>query len=139
MDKAQQEQPAELPIEPPDQAYTRLREETRNRLARRQQWDRRLGYAKIAVAILAELVQLRAAGALAGPKTTPSKQAGSGGIQPASRQADATDPVCGMTVAVTSAGRPVSYAGTDYYFCCAGCRRAFEKDPGAYTRKQTRC
>jgi xanthine dehydrogenase accessory factor len=94
---------------------------------------------EIAVAILAELVQLRAAGALRGPKTSPAKQAGPEGIQPAPRQADATDPVCGMTLAVASAGRPVSYDGTDYYFCCAGCRRAFEKDPGAYTRKETRC
>jgi Cu+-exporting ATPase len=41
------------------------------------------------------------------------------------------DPVCGMTV---SAGRPhhTSFRGTDYFFCCAGCRAKFEADPQKY-------
>jgi len=93
---------------------------------------------EIAVAILAELVQLRAAGALAGPGIAVAEQAGAEGIPRASRPAEATDPVCGMTVAVAD-GRPVSYHGADYYFCCAGCRRTFEKDPGAYVKEETRC
>jgi xanthine dehydrogenase accessory factor len=80
---------------------------------------------EIAVAILAELVQLRASGALARPVTTP--------------QASSVDPVCGMTVAVTAASRALRHDGVDYYFCCAGCRQAFEQDPDAYTRKETRC
>jgi xanthine dehydrogenase accessory factor len=79
---------------------------------------------EIAVAILAELVQLRASGALAGPA-------------PAARPAHAIDPVCGMTV--TAEGRPVGWEGDDYYFCGAGCRQAFEKDPGAYLNRETRC
>ncbi|HYB48818.1 MAG TPA: XdhC family protein [Streptosporangiaceae bacterium] len=78
---------------------------------------------EIAVAILAELVQLRASGALARPVTV--------------SQAEAVDPVCGMTV--TAASRPLRHDGVDYYFCCAGCRQAFEQDPDAYTRKETRC
>jgi len=45
--------------EPPRGAYTRLREETQTRLARLQQWDRRLGYAKIAVALLAVVLLIR--------------------------------------------------------------------------------
>ena len=93
---------------------------------------------EIAVAILAELVQLRAAGALAGPGIAVAEQAGAEGTPRASRPAEATDPVCGMTVAVAD-GRPVSYHGADYYFCCAGCRRTFEKDPGAYVKEETRC
>jgi xanthine dehydrogenase accessory factor len=93
---------------------------------------------EIAVAILAELVQLRAAGLLAGPGIAVAKQAGAEGIPRASRPSEATDPVCGMTVAVAD-GRPVSYHGADYYFCCAGCRRTFEKDPGAYVKEETRC
>jgi xanthine dehydrogenase accessory factor len=48
------------------------------------------------------------------------------------------DPVCGMTVTAESGG-PVTYEGADYYFCCAGCRQAFEKDPGAYLKRETRC
>ncbi len=95
---------------------------------------------EIAVAILAELVQLRASGALAGtrgstPATGSARQAGSEGTRPAARSAQ--DPVCGMTVSPD--GRPVRYQDTDYYFCCAGCRQAFEKDPGAYVKRETRC
>ena len=86
---------------------------------------------EIAVAILAELVQLRSSGALTRPATTPQ-------ARPESR-AEAIDPVCGMTVAVTAADQPLRHEGTDYYFCCAGCRQAFEQDPDAYTRRETRC
>ena len=87
---------------------------------------------EIAVAILAELVQLRACGALAAVPARPA--AGS-----AKRPAKPIDPVCGMTVTVEPSGRPVSRDGVDYYFCCAGCRRAFEEDPGAYVKRETRC
>ncbi len=87
---------------------------------------------EIAVAILAELVQLRASGALAAAAARPA--AGS-----AKRPTEAIDPVCGMTVTVEPSGRPVSREGVDYYFCCAGCRRAFEEDPGAYVKRETRC
>jgi xanthine dehydrogenase accessory factor len=76
---------------------------------------------EIAVAILAELVQLRAAGTLSSGRT-PS----------AAAPAQATDPVCGMTVAADRCGHPVEHDGVTYYFCCVGCRDAFAKDPGAY-------
>ena len=81
---------------------------------------------EIAVAILAELVQLRASGALAGAR------AGVPAAEPAK------DPVCGMAVTAGSS-RPVRYEGADYYFCCAGCRQAFERDPDAYVKRETRC
>ena len=86
---------------------------------------------EIAVAILAELVQLRASGALSWPLTAQND------LAPAAR-AEAVDPVCGMTVA-TASSRPLRHDGADYYFCCAGCRQAFEQDPDAYIRKETRC
>jgi len=85
---------------------------------------------EIAVAILAELVQLRAAGALAGEKATGSA---------AARTASAADPVCGMTVTAGASGRPLEHEGVTYWFCGAGCRSAFEKDPGAYLTRETRC
>jgi xanthine dehydrogenase accessory factor len=85
---------------------------------------------EIAVAILAELVQLRAAGALAGGKPTGSA---------AARRASAADPVCGMTVTADASGRPLEHDGVTYWFCSAGCRSAFEKDPGAYLTRETRC
>jgi xanthine dehydrogenase accessory factor len=94
----------------------------------------RTTHQEIAVAILAELVQLRASGALAAPPVPePSVQAG-----PEPRP-DAVDPVCGMNVSVTPVSRLLRHDGVDYYFCCAGCRQAFEQDPDAYTRKETRC
>jgi xanthine dehydrogenase accessory factor len=93
---------------------------------------------EIAVAVLAELVQLRASGALAAPATGSARQAGSKGTRSAARPALVIDPVCGMTVSAGSS-RPVRYEGADHYFCCAGCRQAFEQDPDAYTKKETRC
>jgi xanthine dehydrogenase accessory factor len=97
---------------------------------------------EIAVAILAELVQLRASGAMAGSKGSGAR---TGRAKAARSQAvgqvlrDAEDPVCGMTVTVTAASRPLRHDGTDYYFCCAGCRRAFEENPDAYLKRETRC
>ncbi len=84
---------------------------------------------EIAVAILAELVQLRAAGTL-----VPGHSA-----QPADMAASALDPVCGMTVAADRTSRPFEHQGSTYYFCSAGCRSAFEQDPSAYVAKEARC
>src|SRR5215469_15244734 len=126
---------------------------------------------EIAVAILAELVQLRASGALAGagaggggreargageaergggesragappaavPATGTTAAAVTGSTHAAANPAEATDPVCGMTVPATPASRPLIHGGVTYYFCCSGCRQEFEKDPAAYVKKETRC
>jgi xanthine dehydrogenase accessory factor len=48
---------------------------------------------------------------------------------------EAVDPVCGMAVEVASARHVVEHGGTRYYFCCAGCRRAFEQEPEKYTAR----
>jgi xanthine dehydrogenase accessory factor len=108
---------------------------------------------EIAVAILAELVQLRASGALSRPQaaaTVASAASSAASAKPGRRgvtaqndlapvaRAEAIDPVCGMTVA-TASSRPLRHDGADYYFCCAGCRQAFEQDPDAYIKKETRC
>jgi len=88
----------------------------------------RTTHPEIAVAILAELVQLRAAGSIdlaAAPAPAPP--------------AEATDPVCGMTVSAGPDGLPLEHDGVTYYFCSAGCRRAFERDPAAYRERETRC
>jgi xanthine dehydrogenase accessory factor len=92
---------------------------------------------EIAVAILAELVQLRASGALSRPRSR-SAAAVKPGRRRVTEPAEAIDPVCGMTVAVASASS-LRHDGADYYFCCAGCRQAFEQDPDAYIKKETRC
>ena len=76
---------------------------------------------EIAVAVLAELVQLRAKGS----STSRPKVA-------ADAPATAIDLVCGMTVPADDTSRPLEYQGETYYFCAPGCRVAFERDPAAY-------
>ena len=98
---------------------------------------------EIAVAILAELVQLRASGKLmAGPGIPASgrRPAAIAVAAPApSVTGDAVDPVCGMTVTPGPSAYPLTHEGASYYFCCAGCRQSFGKDPLAYLGNETRC
>jgi xanthine dehydrogenase accessory factor len=86
---------------------------------------------EIAVAILAELVQLRAAGAL-----VPGHP---GETDVVTGVAQAVDPVCAMTVPADRTSRPLEHAGVTYYFCGVGCRSAFEQNPAAYLTKEARC
>ncbi len=44
----------------------------------------------------------------------------------------AKDPVCGMNVDTEGAKHTSEYQGQTYYFCAAGCKRAFEADPAKY-------
>ncbi|MDP9220841.1 MAG: XdhC family protein [Actinomycetota bacterium] len=83
----------------------------------------RTTHREIAVAVLAELVQLRAAGELGG---------GTAADQPAAKRAAAVDPVCGMTVTAGPSSHPLEHEGVTYHFCCVGCRREFISDPSAY-------
>jgi xanthine dehydrogenase accessory factor len=81
---------------------------------------------EMAVAILAELVQLRASGALAvvpAPRRAPRAEP---------ELAEAVDPVCGMTVTANASARPAEHDGVTYYFCCAGCHQKFIENPDAY-------
>jgi xanthine dehydrogenase accessory factor len=97
----------------------------------------RTSHREIAVAILAELVQLRASHALDRAPGTAGQAAGTTG-HAAGPPADAVDPVCGMTVTAGPASYPLEHDGVTYYFCRAGCRREFERDPAAYL-KEARC
>ena len=92
----------------------------------------RTSHEEMAVAILAQLVQMRAAGVFGQNIQTRHPER----INPAvAEPVTAVDPVCGMTVTVGESARPLRYEGVTYYFCCAGCRRSFEKDPDAYLTK----
>src|SRR5207302_2017777 len=42
------------------------------------------------------------------------------------------DPICGMSVDVTTSNEKLEYMGTTYCFCSAGCKETFAKDPGKY-------
>jgi xanthine dehydrogenase accessory factor len=108
----------------------------------------RTAHREIAVAILAELVQLRAAGEIPGGAASTAAASPGGaqadhgqraGTAPVAVPAEAVDPVCGMTVVADDSSYPLVHDGVTYYFCRAGCRRAFEADPAAYVKKGTRC
>ena len=77
---------------------------------------------EIAVSILAEIIQIRKVGA---PVVKPAA------VLPVITKT-ARDPICGMTVDVTSANYKSGYAGGSYYFCCAGCKHAFDQQPNKY-------
>jgi YHS domain-containing protein/ketosteroid isomerase-like protein len=51
---------------------------------------------------------------------------------PAANGESATDPVCGMTVARTSAAATRAFAGHTYFFCNLGCATAFDAHPEQY-------
>jgi len=85
---------------------------------------------EIAVAVLAELVQRRAAGELS--DWPHNDHAQENATLPLATQAEAIDPVCHMTVSATASSYPFEHQGTTYYFCCAGCRTKFENDPAEY-------
>ena len=77
---------------------------------------------EIGVAVLAELVRLRAEeglGAVAVAAPSPETH-------------EALDPVCGMTVQVASARHRSVYEGRTYYFCSAGCLAKFEGNPASF-------
>ena len=86
---------------------------------------------EMAVSILAQLVQLRAAGALT-PKATPN-------LLQMAQPTEVIDLVCKMTVAAEKSNRPFDYEGTTYYFCAPGCRTAFEKDPSSFINQEAKC
>ena len=88
---------------------------------------------EIAVSILAEIVQLEAQ-----PRESEAVERGNASGN-TSRDAEATeaeaiDPVCGMTVPV--AGSPSSaFEGQSVYFCCEGCRTRFNATPQTFAQR----
>ena len=74
---------------------------------------------EVALSILAEIVASRPRPAPAAPAAAPVL-------------ATATDPVCGMAVAVTATAPRIEHAGRTWYFCGSGCRDAFADAPERY-------
>jgi xanthine dehydrogenase accessory factor len=75
---------------------------------------------EIAISILAEIIQHRRC-----PKSEPP-------VEPTAIQAEAIDPVCGMTVEVVGAAHRSELSGRIVYFCCAGCKTTFDREPARY-------
>ena len=79
---------------------------------------------EIAVSILAEIVQKRKSKApAAGNEHVPVDK---------STLAKAHDPVCGMAVDTSAANYVSEYRGKTFYFCCGGCKQAFDREPEVY-------
>ncbi len=93
-----------------------------------------VSHEEIAVAILAEIVQEKAAGEIATGVPPDHSQHGRHGHEAAAGEErhEAVDPVCGMTVDIATARNVATHEGRTYYFCSAGCRAAFEADPATY-------
>jgi len=79
---------------------------------------------EIAVSILAEIIQAKGTKQRAQAEGKPA-------ALPVLNQ-EARDPVCGMTVSVATAKYKSEYQGRAIYFCCAGCKQTFDKQPGKY-------
>lgn len=77
---------------------------------------------EIAVAILAQLVAIRASGGIGGVAEDSA----------ASSIATAIDPVCGMTVETSGARFTADIGDDTYYFCCPACKKLFEEQPAEY-------
>ena len=73
---------------------------------------------EIAVSILAEIVQLSRSRAM-------EQKEAAGPPEPQ----EAKDPICGMTVNIAGAKYRSEFDGRSFYFCCAGCKQAFDKEP----------
>ena len=79
---------------------------------------------EIALSILAEIVLVR--------KTAPSRAEADKTVGENRPQVEATDPVCGMSVEPSKASYVSEYRGEKYYFCCGGCKQAFDAHPENY-------
>jgi xanthine dehydrogenase accessory factor len=77
---------------------------------------------EIALSIYAEIVAQR-------PRADAARPAEP---QASAAPAEALDPVCGMTVAVSPASLSLSHEGVAWYFCGSGCREAFRDAPQRY-------
>ncbi|HXH41672.1 MAG TPA: NTP transferase domain-containing protein [Thermoanaerobaculia bacterium] len=73
---------------------------------------------EIALSILAEIVQQRRMAKM--EATEPDMEA------------EAIDPICGMTVTIKGARHSLEHEGRRFYFCGAHCQRTFEQDPHRY-------
>jgi xanthine dehydrogenase accessory factor len=92
---------------------------------------------EIALSVLAAVVKARRTGAT-DPAAAPEYGTAARAGEPAETGpgpeggAVATDPVCGMSVAIGTAAHRSQHAGTTYYFCCAHCQHSFDKEPTRY-------
>lgn len=77
---------------------------------------------EIAVSILAEIIQVsKDKSKREIPTSVPVEQK------------EAIDPICGMKVNIDAVKHKSDYDGKVYYFCCAGCKLKFDREPDIYS------
>jgi len=82
---------------------------------------------EIAVSILAEIIQAR--GNKAQPAEAPAAKKS---VMLPVINTQAKDPICNMMVDTSKAKHKTEYKGKMIYFCCAGCKQTFDKQPEKY-------
>jgi xanthine dehydrogenase accessory factor len=97
---------------------------------------------EIALSILAEIIQRRRQSSVSNSLVSNSPASSSSDVTDAALTnyqlpTEAHDPVCGMTVEIATARFTSEYTGMTYYFCAAGCKRSFDKEPGKYVQSET--
>jgi xanthine dehydrogenase accessory factor len=92
---------------------------------------------EIALSILAEIIQRRRRTSISDSPVSTAPVANFELPMAPSPALEAIDPVCGMTVEIATAHFSSEYAGTTYYFCAAGCKRSFDKEPQKYIQPES--
>lgn len=82
---------------------------------------------EIALSILAEIVNVRAATSLTANEASTHSSPETNILEDA-----ATDPVCGMSVAIATARHSSEFDGKVWYFCCGGCKARFDATPASF-------
>jgi xanthine dehydrogenase accessory factor len=79
---------------------------------------------EIAVSIIAEIIQAQ--------KRCPPENPRQDEFDPGEVSQSVIDPVCGMAVDVGELSYQSEYEGRSLYFCCAGCKQIFDRQPEKY-------
>jgi xanthine dehydrogenase accessory factor len=79
---------------------------------------------EMAVSIIAEIIQAQ--------KRYPPESSRQEEFGPEEVSQSATDPVCGMAIGVGESIYRSEYEGKSIYFCCAGCKQTFDRQPEAF-------
>ena len=80
---------------------------------------------EIAVSILAQIVQM-----------SKSQRIEQNSAAVLGEKQEARDPICGMGVDISQAKYVSEFDGRPFYFCCAGCKQTFDKEPDKYALEQ---
>jgi xanthine dehydrogenase accessory factor len=84
---------------------------------------------EIAVSIIAEIIQAQ--------KSCPPENSQQEESDPEEVSQSDIDPVCGMAVDANESTYESEYEGKSIYFCCAGCKQTFDREPEKFLRRSS--